>query len=110
MEGRAPRSDAAGAVDGAVLPGRGHGPRGRAPALRLLPAPGLQCVLRGVAAGGGPRGPPPRVWRGRAGLDERPRAGALDAQLHLERVRPRSRTKRTFTAAPGELPDGARIR
>lgn len=49
-------------------------------------------------------------WRRAAGLVERPRAGAMDAQLHAERVLPRSRTKRTFTAAPGDLPDGAMVR
>jgi hypothetical protein len=49
------------------------------------------------------------AWAAGRGLDERPRAADLDAQLHLERVEPRTRRQRTTIAELGELPDGAMI-
>ncbi len=50
------------------------------------------------------------AWAAGRGLSERPRAAAMDAQLHLERVEPRSRQQRTTIADLDELPDGAMIR
>jgi hypothetical protein len=50
------------------------------------------------------------AWATGRGLSERPRAAAMDAQLHLERVEPRTRRQRTTTGLPAELPDGAMIR
>jgi hypothetical protein len=50
------------------------------------------------------------AWATGRGLDERPRAAAMDAQLHLERVEPRTRRQRTTIQDLGELPDGAMIR
>ncbi len=51
-----------------------------------------------------------RAWATGRGLDERPRAPAMDAQLHLERVDPRTRQQRTTIQELDELPDGAMIR
>jgi hypothetical protein len=48
-------------------------------------------------------------WARGHGLAERPRAAAMDAQLHLERVEPRTRRQRTTVAELAELPDGAMI-
>jgi hypothetical protein len=50
------------------------------------------------------------AWAGGRGLAERPRATDMDAQLHLERVEPRTRRQRTTVAELGDLPDGAMIR
>jgi hypothetical protein len=50
------------------------------------------------------------AWATARGLDERPRAAAMDAQLHLERVDPRTRQQRTTIQELDELPDGAMIR
>jgi hypothetical protein len=50
------------------------------------------------------------AWAAGRGLDARPRATEMDAQLHLERVEPRTRRQRTTVAELGELPDGAMIR
>jgi hypothetical protein len=50
------------------------------------------------------------AWASGRGLAERPRAAAMDAQLHLERVVPRTRRQRTTMADLAELPDGAMIR
>ncbi len=50
------------------------------------------------------------AWASARGLDERPRAAAMDAQLHLERADPRNRQQRTTIQEVGELPDGAMIR
>lgn len=50
------------------------------------------------------------AWARGRGLPERPRAVAMDAQLHLERVEPRTRRQRTTIAKLAELPDGAMIR
>ncbi|WBQ06959.1 hypothetical protein [Kribbella sp. CA-293567] len=50
------------------------------------------------------------AWAAARGLPERPRANEMDAQLHLERVEPRTRRQRTTRADPAELPDGAMIR
>jgi hypothetical protein len=50
------------------------------------------------------------AWRRAYGLAARPRAAALDARLHAERVDPRSRRQRTRPAVAGELPDSAMIR
>lgn len=50
------------------------------------------------------------AWARGRGLPERPRAAAMDAQLHLERVEPRTRRQRTTVAELTELPDGAMIR
>jgi hypothetical protein len=49
------------------------------------------------------------AWRAACGLAERPRAGEMDAQLHAERVDPRSRRQRTSRALAGTLPDGVMI-
>ncbi|TWD73313.1 hypothetical protein FB561_7202 [Kribbella amoyensis] len=49
------------------------------------------------------------AWARGRGLDERPRAAAMDAQLHLDRVESRTRRQRTTIAPLGELPDGAMI-
>jgi hypothetical protein len=50
------------------------------------------------------------AWATGRALDERPRAPAMDAQLHLERVDPRTRQQRTTIQELDELPDGAMIR
>jgi hypothetical protein len=50
------------------------------------------------------------AWATGRGLAERPRATEMDAQLHLERVEPRTRRQRTTVAELGDLPDGAMIR
>ncbi|WP_433008312.1 hypothetical protein [Kribbella sp. CA-294648] len=50
------------------------------------------------------------AWAAGRGLSERPRAAAMDRQLHLERVEPRTRRQRTTIAELDELPDGAMIR
>jgi hypothetical protein len=49
-------------------------------------------------------------WRAAQRLAERPRAGAMDAQLHGERVDRRSRRQVTRQVAAGALPDGAMVR
>src|SRR5262249_18207259 len=49
VAGQAARPDAAGPVDGAVLPRRGDRAGGRAPAVRVLPPPGFPRLRRGVA-------------------------------------------------------------
>jgi hypothetical protein len=50
------------------------------------------------------------AWQAASGLDDRPRAGEMDARLHAERVDPRARRQRTSRATAGGLPDGAMIR
>jgi hypothetical protein len=50
------------------------------------------------------------AWAAARGLTERPRAAAMDAQLHHERVEPRTRRQRTTMAELDDLPDGAMIR
>ncbi|MGW1342367.1 hypothetical protein ACWCOV_15075 [Kribbella sp. NPDC002412] len=50
------------------------------------------------------------AWASGRGLDERPRAPAMDAQLHLERVDSRTRQQRTTIQELDQLPDGAMIR
>ncbi|GAA1611316.1 hypothetical protein GCM10009789_77070 [Kribbella sancticallisti] len=50
------------------------------------------------------------AWASARGLAERPRAAAMDAQLHRERVEPRTRRQRTTMAELDDLPDGAMIR
>ena len=50
------------------------------------------------------------AWRRGAGLREAPRAPAMDAALHTERVDPRTRTQLTRPVSLGDLPDGAMIR
>ncbi len=50
------------------------------------------------------------AWRAARGLAERPKAGEMNAQLHAERVDPRSRRQRTSRARAGSLPDGVMIR
>ncbi|GAA1548240.1 hypothetical protein [Kribbella lupini] len=49
------------------------------------------------------------AWAGGHDLDERPRAAAMDALLHSQRVESRSRRQRTTRAVLGGLPDGAMI-
>ncbi len=49
------------------------------------------------------------AWATGHGLVDRPRAAAIDAVLHRQRVEPHSRRQRTTSAVPGELPDGAMI-
>jgi hypothetical protein len=49
-------------------------------------------------------------WRLAHGLDERPRAGEMDAILHAGRVDSRTRRQRVRPARLGDLPDGAMIR
>jgi hypothetical protein len=49
------------------------------------------------------------AWQRASGLGEPPRAPAMDAALHAERVDPR-RHKRTTPSAAGHLPDGAMVR
>lgn len=50
------------------------------------------------------------AWRRARGLDERPRAGEMDAVLHAERVEARSRRQRTHLAKVRTLADGVMIR
>lgn len=50
------------------------------------------------------------AWQTARRLPERPKAVDMDARLHLERVDPRSRRKRTRPARIAELPDGAMVR
>jgi hypothetical protein len=50
------------------------------------------------------------AWASGRGLTERPRAAAMDARLHLERVEPRTRRQRTTVAGLDALPAGAMIR
>jgi hypothetical protein len=50
------------------------------------------------------------AWRAARGLGGPPRAGEMDAQLHAERVDPRSRRQRTHQAPAAELPDGVMVR
>jgi len=50
------------------------------------------------------------AWIAAHALAERPRAGELDAQLHRERVDPRTRRQATRPASFGALPDGAMVR
>lgn len=49
-------------------------------------------------------------WAAATGSPERPRAAAMDARLHDERVDRRTRRQRITTGAFGELPDGAMVR
>ena len=49
------------------------------------------------------------AWRVARGLAGPPRAGEMDAQLHAERVDPRTRRQRTSRALAGTLPDGVMI-
>ena len=49
------------------------------------------------------------AWASGRGLSERPRAATMDAQLHLERVEPRTRRQRTTIAELAELPDATMI-
>jgi hypothetical protein len=49
------------------------------------------------------------AWRAAAGLPERPRAGEMDARLHTERVRSRTRRQITRSAAAAALPDGVMV-
>jgi hypothetical protein len=49
------------------------------------------------------------AWARGHGLTERPRAAAMDAVLHRQRVEPHSRRQRTTYGVLGELPDGAMI-
>ncbi|MCI0687690.1 MAG: hypothetical protein L0Y54_10705 [Sporichthyaceae bacterium] len=51
-----------------------------------------------------------QAWQDAHGLTERPRAVAMDAQLHTQRVESRTRRQRTTPAVLGELPDGAMVR
>jgi hypothetical protein len=46
------------------------------------------------------------AWQRAAGLEQPPRAPAMDAALHAERLDP-TRRKRTTRVAAGDLPDGA---
>jgi hypothetical protein len=48
-------------------------------------------------------------WQQAHGLAEPPRAVEMDAQLHSERVEPRTRRQRTRTVRVADLPDGAMI-
>jgi len=50
------------------------------------------------------------AWRRARGLAQRPRATAMDARLHAERVDPRSRRQLTRPAVVGQLPEGVMIR
>ncbi|MEU4604274.1 hypothetical protein AB0F43_14940 [Kribbella sp. NPDC023972] len=50
------------------------------------------------------------AWATGRDLDQRPRAAAMDAQLHVERVDPRTRQQRTTIQDLDELPDAAMIR
>ena len=50
------------------------------------------------------------AWRRASGMEERPRAATMDAQLHAERLEPRTRAKRTFESSIEELPSGAMVR
>lgn len=50
------------------------------------------------------------AWARGHGLAERPRAPAIDARLHAERVEQHTRRQRTTTREPAGLPDGAMIR
>ncbi|MGC4938999.1 hypothetical protein [Kribbella sp. DT2] len=49
------------------------------------------------------------AWARGHDLTERPKAAAMDAVLHRQRVEPHSRRQRTTRAILGELPDGAMI-
>jgi len=51
-----------------------------------------------------------RCWERARHAPERPRAGAIDAQLHAERVDPRTRHQRTRPVEAGALPDGVMVR
>lgn len=50
------------------------------------------------------------AWRSALGLEAPPRAAAMDAVLHAERVEPRTRRQRTHPARVGQLPAGAMVR
>ncbi len=50
------------------------------------------------------------AWQAGHGLPERPRAVAMDAVLHGQRVRPYTREQVTWPATAGELPDGVVVR
>ena len=50
------------------------------------------------------------AWRSARALRERPRAGDMDAQLHLERVESRTRVQRTTHRRIGDLPSGTVVR
>ena len=51
-----------------------------------------------------------RSWHRAHGGADPPRAGAIDARLHAERVDPRTRHQRTRPALAGDLPDGVMVR
>ena len=51
-----------------------------------------------------------RSWHRAYGGADPPRAGAIDARLHAERVDPRTRHQRTRPALAGDLPDGVMVR
>jgi hypothetical protein len=51
-----------------------------------------------------------QAWRVALGLPDRPRATEMDARLHSERIDPRIRRQRTWTALPRDLPDGVMVR
>lgn len=50
------------------------------------------------------------AWRRAEGLAGRPRAAAMDARLHAERVHGRSRSQLVRPARAGDLPDGVFVR
>jgi hypothetical protein len=49
-------------------------------------------------------------WMTAHAMTERPKAVAIDTQLHDQRVDPRSRRQRTRSAVVGDLPDGVMLR
>ncbi|MEV6281786.1 hypothetical protein [Kribbella sp. NPDC051770] len=49
------------------------------------------------------------AWARGHDLAARPKAAAMDAELHRQRVEPHSRRQRTTSGVLGELPDGAMI-
>jgi hypothetical protein len=70
------------ALDGSLLPARGDRARRRTSSLAS-------------------------AWQRAQGLARRPRAFEMDAQVHAERVEPRTRRRRTRPAQLAALPDGA---
>jgi hypothetical protein len=51
-----------------------------------------------------------QAWQSAQGLAHRPSAGEMDAELHAERVEPRTRRQRTRPAVSADLPYGTMIR
>ncbi|MEP7024344.1 MAG: hypothetical protein ABJB47_11200, partial [Actinomycetota bacterium] len=51
-----------------------------------------------------------QAWARAKGLAVRPRAVEMNAQLHAERVEPRTRNQRTRAVRVGEVPDGVMVR